>query len=108
MVILPDAFRRTTGSGKFRRSQRRSDATIRQSYQGWEVEIVRRIIGVTVKREQFTAVVHPPDVSAPDTLTGFSSLHAALAAARARVDEHQQQRRADPPHARRRPRRKGG
>lgn len=74
-------------------------------YHGWDIEIAERSVGVTVKRKQFSATLRDAGTKMEDYLAGFSSLHAAMAAAHERIDFKAEQirLRADQPHGRWKP-----
>jgi hypothetical protein len=82
----------------------------REQYEGWLVEVTHRRVGVTVRRDQYRAMVRRPEVGQEHLLTGFSSLSSALDAARRWIDGQQTRRRlvAQRLRARMRARRRGG
>lgn len=60
-----------------------------EQYRGWQLEVTHRRVGITVQREQYRAVARNPDLGADHALGGFSSLNAALDAARRWIDSQE-------------------
>jgi len=66
----------------------------------WEVKISHRKVGVSIKRDQYTAIIRRESPDYEESLTGFRSKAAALEAARKRIDllSHVRQPIARGPH----------
>jgi hypothetical protein len=54
-------------------------------YLGWRIDLTRRSLGLTMRREQFSVTIRRESPFAEMFLSGFSSKQTALAAARRRV-----------------------
>jgi hypothetical protein len=61
------------------------ETVARESIGPWHIEITYRNLGITMRRDQFHATIHQDGLAQRESLTGFSTKAAALAAARARV-----------------------
>ena len=53
-----------------------------ESYQGWQIEITHRQVGVIAPRSQFTASIRLAGMQQPHIFSGFASHSAALEAAK--------------------------
>ena len=58
----------------------------REHYLGWEIEINKRAVGVTIARDLFSATLRNDATNAEEYLSGFSSHEAAVSAARRKID----------------------
>lgn len=58
----------------------------RETYCNWQIEVSHRQVGLTVRRDQYSAVMSPDGVGREKYLSGFTSCESALVAARAHID----------------------
>ena len=78
--------------GYFRRTDQRHThhtglrSIARELYRSWEIIVEHRVVGTTMRREQFSARISDTTARREENLCGFSSKSAALEAARRRVD----------------------
>ena len=80
-------YKHQTGKWKHVR-QTGVKTVVRQDYKGWKIEIASRLVGMTVTREQFSAVIRLND-NTSQYLQNFSSKKAALEAAQQHIDLRQ-------------------
>src|SRR5688572_25499241 len=59
---------------------------IRKIVGKWQIEISRRQTGVTVRRDQFTALLRHSETDQQETLQGFATKEAAMTAAEHRIE----------------------
>ena len=61
------------------------ETVVRRHYKGWQIEISSRAVGITIPRDQFSAVIRLDDKTS-HYLQNFSSKKAALEAAQQHID----------------------
>ena len=59
----------------------------REQYEGWQIEISQKKVGVTISRPTYSAAIWRRRTNMRDFLSGFASQQAALAAVHLRIRE---------------------
>jgi len=72
---------------KFAASSASAAREHRERYEGWQIEISQKKIGVTVSRPIYSAAIWKRRTNTRDFLSGFASRQAALEAVRLRIRE---------------------
>jgi len=89
-------------TGKWKHVRRPGvETVVRRQYKGWQIEIFSRLVGMTVSREQFSAVIRLGN-TASQYLQNYHSKNAALEAAQQHIDiqEHTRRHVLPGPHQR--------
>ena len=74
-------------SGKWQQEPRTGISHVaREQIGDWTIELSHRRVGITIKRDQYTATIRRELPAHEEQLAGFSSKVSAMAAARKRVD----------------------
>jgi len=69
------------------RSSARAAREHREQFEGWQVEISEKKVGVTVPRPNFNAAIWRRRTNTREYLSGFASQQAALEAVHSRIQE---------------------
>jgi hypothetical protein len=86
----PRAGRRKVDSGKFKRSRRLGVSMEGGGeHDGWQYEVSRARVGVTVRRDVFNLTIRDEDGSLLHRLSGFTKREQAVAAAKQWIEQTQ-------------------
>lgn len=75
-------------TGKWKRvAHTGAESVTQETYRGWQIDITKRIVGLTLRHDQYNAIVQLGSKSS-HYLGNYRSKEAALAAAQRHVDQH--------------------
>ena len=72
--------------GRFHHQRRGVDSVSREKHLGWNIEIGRRGVGVTLRRDVYSATIRDRDGNHEHFLNGFATATAAVIAAKKKID----------------------